>query len=245
MKGVRSYERSLARSRLARSREDRPEVFTLHGRQWDLLDDVFAPPFSPSTGVAMDLLGLTGSGRPPAGSFLEIGCGTGVIAVSAALAGCDPVVAADINPHAVRNTGLNAARHGVAGRVRALQSDLFAGIPEAARFDTVYWHSNFVLAPPGYRHRDDHERAYVDPGYEAHLRYLRQAPRRLAEGGRVLLHFSSRGDLEALRLSVAGDGKDLRPIASATVREGTRGTEAVEYTLLELITAAGRPAASH
>lgn len=236
MKGVRSYERSLARSRAAHSREDRPEVFTLHGRQWDLLDEVFAPPFSPSTGVAMDLLGLTGSGRPPSGSFLEIGCGTGVIAVSAALAGCDRVVAADINPHAVRNTELNAARHGVAGRVRALRSDLFAHLPEADRFDTVYWHSNFVLAPPGYRHRDVHERAYVDPGYEAHLRYLREAPRRLTEGGRVLLHFSSRGDLATLRHSVADDGRDLRPIASATVREGT---EDIEYTLLELITAAG------
>ncbi|MBX9396641.1 class I SAM-dependent methyltransferase [Streptomyces sp. TRM72054] len=235
MESVRSYERSLARSRASRTRHDRPEVFTLHGRAWDLLDDVFAPPFSPSTGVAMELLGLTGTGRPPAGSFLEIGCGTGVIAVSAALAGCDRVLATDINQHAVRNTELNAARHGVAGRVRALRSDLFAGIPATARFDTVYWHSNFVLAPSDYHHRDVHEQAYVDPGYEAHLRYLRQAPDHLTEGGRVLLHFSSRGDLALLRRSVADDGRELRTVASATVREDT---ENVEYMLLELITAA-------
>ncbi|WP_051093885.1 MULTISPECIES: methyltransferase domain-containing protein [unclassified Streptomyces] len=151
------------------------------------------------------------------GSLLEVGSGTDTIAVSAALPGCARVVASDINVHAVRNAALNATRHGVADRVRAVHSDLFAQLPAEERFDTVYWHSTFGLAPTGYRYRSDHERAYVDPGYAAHRRYLSQAPDRLIPGGRALLHFSSRGDLTTLHRIARETGRQLRPLRSVTV----------------------------
>src|SRR6185312_1290822 len=63
MMAVTSYLRSLERSRHARTRMDRPAVFTMCGREWDLLPDVFAPIYSPSTGAALEFLGL-GSGSP-------------------------------------------------------------------------------------------------------------------------------------------------------------------------------------
>lgn len=232
MSEVRSYLRSLERSQDSLTREDRPRTFTMNAREWDLLDEVFAPPHTSSTGAAMGLLGLAGPRREPwHGSLLEIGCGTGVIAVSAALAGSPRVIASDINPHAVRNTALNAARHGVADRVRAVHSDLFAGLADDERFDTVYWHSNFVLAPPDYRYRSVHEQAYVDPGYAAHRRYLEEAPLRLAPGGRALLHFSSRGDAKALRRAARECDRELRELSSTTVRDGA---VPVEHTLLEV-----------
>ncbi|MFF7436989.1 50S ribosomal protein L11 methyltransferase [Streptomyces sp. NPDC008122] len=204
-------------------------------REWDLLDGVFAPPFSPSTGVAMELLGLTGPGREPwRGSFLEVGCGTGVIAVSAALAGCDRVTALDISEQAVRNTGMNAARHGVADRVKVLHSDLFDGLAGGERFDVVYWHSNFVLAPSAYRYETMHERAYVDPGYRAHRRFLAEAPSYLTGGGRVLLHFSDRGDLASLHAIAEECGRELRALRGRSDREGG---DAVEHTLFEIASA--------
>ncbi|GGX00086.1 methyltransferase domain-containing protein [Streptomyces noursei] len=232
MSEVRSYQNSLQRSWDSLTREDRPNVFTMNGREWDLLDQVFDPTHTASTAVAMALLGLSGSPSWPwAGSLLEIGCGTGAIAVSAALSGCERVIASDINPHAVRNAALNAARHGVADRVRAVHSDLFAGLPADERVDTVYWHSNFVLAPPDYRYRSVHERAYVDPGYTAHRRYLAQAPDRLAPGGRALLHFSSRGDLTALRRIATETGRELRLLRSVTVPDAG---DMVEHMLWEV-----------
>ncbi|MER7536368.1 50S ribosomal protein L11 methyltransferase [Streptomyces sp. NPDC097704] len=213
-------------------------------REWDLLDGVFAPPFSPSTGVAMELLGLAGSDREPwRGSFLEVGCGTGIIAVSAALAGCDRVTALDVSEQAVRNTGMNAARHGVADRVKVLHSDLFDGLAGGdgadglaggERFDTVYWHSNFVLAPSAYRYETMHERAYVDPGYRAHRRFLAEAPSYLAGGGRVLLHFSDRGDLASLHAIAEECGRELRALRGRSDREGE---DAVEHTLFEIASA--------
>jgi release factor glutamine methyltransferase len=123
---IQDYRLSLRRSTAARTDPDRPSVFSLAGREWDLLAGVFAPAYSPTTGFSLELLDLGAEPRRPAyGSLLEVGCGTGV---SAALAGCPRVVASDINPAAVYNTRLNAERHRCAGNVKAIQSDLFAGL---------------------------------------------------------------------------------------------------------------------
>ncbi|QLE74380.1 methyltransferase domain-containing protein [Streptomyces rectiverticillatus] len=247
MTGVRDYRLSLERSRQALVREDRPAAFTMCGREWDLLPEVFAPIYSPATGIALDFLGLAEtsaetesrrfSGAPGAlrGSLLEIGSGTGVVAVAAALAGCARVVAADINPAAVLNTSMNAARHGVSGRVRAFRSDLFDQLDPGERFDTVFWSSNYVLAPVEYQPRTMHERAYIDPGYAAHSRFLEEAPGLLAPGGTVLLHFSSRGDVPALRRIADRCGRRLDVVRRTVVREGEHE---VEHMLLEVTPAA-------
>ncbi|GGX60400.1 methyltransferase domain-containing protein [Streptomyces hiroshimensis] len=247
MTGVRDYRLSLERSRQALVREDRPAVFTMCGREWDLLPEVFAPIYSPATGIALDFLGLAEtsgeagprgySGAPGAlrpGSLLEMGSGTGVVAVAAALSGCARVVAADINPAAVLNTSMNAARHGVSGRVRAFHSDLFDQLDPGERFDTVFWSSNYVLAPVEYQPRTMHERAYVDPGYAAHRRFLEGAPGLLAPGGTVLLHFSSRGDVPALHRIAGRCGRRLDVVRRTVVREGEHE---VEHMLLEVIPA--------
>ncbi len=239
MSGTQSYVRSLERSRLSLTRPDRPAEFDLMGLRWDLLDEVFAPVFSPSTAVALDLLGLADAAPGDwSGSFLEIGCGTGVIAVRGALAGCERVVAADVNPRAVENAALNAVRHGVADRVRAVRSDLFSALQQE-RFDKVFWSSNYVRAPEDYTYRCMHERAYVDPGYRAHRRYLAEAPRLLAPGGRVLLHFSSRGDLDELYGIAREYGRELRVVRSVELVEGEYGDDVVEHLLLEVLAGGG------
>jgi release factor glutamine methyltransferase len=202
------------------------------GREWDLFPDVFAPIYSPSTGAALEFLGLGESlGLPRAGSFLEIGSGTGIIAVSAALAGCDRVVATDVNPAAVMNTAANAARHGVRDRLTATHSDLFDRLDQRERFDVIFWSSNYVAAPADYEYKNVHERAYVDPGYRTHRRFLAQAPRRLAPGGAILLHFSTRGDMAGLRRCAAENGQSLRVLRSAVIQEGD---VSVEHMLIEV-----------
>jgi release factor glutamine methyltransferase len=223
------YRESLARSRQARTSPDRPNEFRMRGRDWDLLDDVFAPVFSPSTEVFLDLLG--DRRLPVGGSLLEIGTGCGIIAVEAALAGCRRVVAADINLRAVRNAERNAERHGVTGRVSCRRSDMFAGLAAGERFDLVFWHSNFVLAPPGHRYDNDHDRAYVDVGYDAHRRYLAEAHDWARPGtGRVMLGFSTRGDERLLRRLAADAGRVLHPVAERGVVEGPY---TVTYRLIE------------
>jgi release factor glutamine methyltransferase len=213
------YRGSLRRSEHSRTRPDRPRVFDLAGLSWDLLDSVFPPVFSPSTEALLDLMEF-----PVGGTLLEVGCGAGVIAVSAALAGCARVVATDINPEAVRNTELNAARHGVADRVHCAAGDLFDPLAPDERFDVVFWHSNFVPAPTWLTGLDMHDVAYVDTGYRAHRRYLAEAPSR---GELALLGFSSRGSIESLR--EMGGNVDLVRSKAVTEEDGV-----VEYQLLRL-----------
>ncbi|MEU6818049.1 methyltransferase domain-containing protein [Streptomyces sp. NPDC046860] len=234
---MRSYEKSLERSRLSLHRPDRPREFTMLGRRWDLLDHVFAPPYSPSTRTALELLGLDSAApsgtpvplAPDAPAFLEVGSGAGVIAVQAALAG-HRVSAVDVNEHAVRNTALNAVRHGVEDRLEAVHGDLLAPFA-GRRFDRIFWSSNYVLAPEEYVFHSDHERAYVDPGYRAHRRYLTEAVRHLTPVGRALLHFCDRGQLDVLTRIAAEQGRALRTLAGRTVQEGEC---AVRHVLIEI-----------
>lgn len=221
-----AYIRSLERSRHSSTRTDRPRVFSLAGREWDLLDSVFPPVYSQSTATFLELLDV-----PVGGSMVEVGCGAGVIAVSAALAGCARVVATDVNPEAARNAELNAARHGVADQVRCAPGDVFGALAPEDAFDLVFWHSNFVLAPPDLDGLTAHDLAYVDPGYRAHRTYFAEAPRRVRPGGRALLGFSSRGDLERLRALADTANVRLDPIASRRVTEPDM---VVEYQLLRL-----------
>ncbi|MEZ7004000.1 methyltransferase [Streptomyces sp. SCSIO 75703] len=231
MSEITSYLRSIERSRDSMRPEHRPGVFSLRGRQWDLLDTVFSPPHAGTTEIVLDLLGLGTPAAPPwRGAFCEIGSGTGVVAVTAALAGCERVVACDINPEAVANTARNARRHGVGHRVHCVHSDLFAGLPDES-YDTIVWSSPYVRAPEDHRFGSPLERAYVDPGYAAHRRYVEEAPRRLTRGGRALLHFSSRGDLDALARIAAEAGRRLSVRERHAVVD--RG-DPVEHYLLEI-----------
>ncbi|MET3665048.1 50S ribosomal protein L11 methyltransferase [Caulobacter sp. 1776] len=58
---------------------------------------------------------------------LDLGAGSGLVAIAAALAGAGEVSAADVDPYAVRATRLNAAANGVA--VEAIHDDLTAAEP--------------------------------------------------------------------------------------------------------------------
>lgn len=58
---------------------------------------------------------------------LDLGAGSGIVAIAAAKAGARTVIAADIDPRAVAATGLNAALNGVT--VETLLADLAAGPP--------------------------------------------------------------------------------------------------------------------
>jgi len=235
---VREYLTTLERSRESMAMRRRASTFVLHGREWDLLPDVYAPDHSPSTEIAWELLSRATQRRPPE-SLLEMGCGAGVIAVTAALQGSTRVVGVDINPAAVRNTRLNSVRHGVDDRVHAVQGDLFDALPpsekgdKGAKFDVIFWSSPSVLAPTDYEYRHVHERAYVDAGYATHQRFLAQAPRWLNPGGSALLHFSTRGNLVALLRAAHTHRRGLHILRSVVRRDDGL---AIDHMLIEITT---------
>ena len=79
----------------------------------------------PTTRLCIELM----LDRPAHGSFADVGCGSGVLAIVAAKLGWEPVLALDNDPAAVQATAENAARNDVAVEPRLL--DLRAGqVPE-------------------------------------------------------------------------------------------------------------------
>ena len=76
------------------------------------------------------------------GKLLDVGTGSGILAIAAALLGAADVVAVDIDPDAVRVAKENVALNGLSGRISVREGDLLQGLNE--RFDFA---AANILAP--------------------------------------------------------------------------------------------------
>lgn len=212
----------------AEGEADGPKEFDLLGLRWDLLPGVFAPFHSHSTASYTEWLPL-----PEGGSMLEMGCGSGVTAVYAALRGCARVTAADISAAAVRNAAVNAARHGVADRVRSVRSDMFDALDPDERFDVVFWNSSAIPAPATFTYTSDIEWSIFDREYASHRAYLTQGRERLTERGRLFLGFNTNGDRDRLEALAEEAGLRVEELRSRTTTYGEGHT--ARFMLLELV----------
>jgi release factor glutamine methyltransferase len=147
----------------------------------------------------------------PQPSVLDIGTGSGCLAVAVAKY-CKQarVTAIDIDGEALRLAARNATKHGVAERVKFLEGDLFAPLPEGENFD-------FVLSNPPYIPRGDiaglavgvrdyepHRALDGGPnGLEVLTRLVQEAPVWLRPGGYLIVEIGApqeapaRGQIEA------------------------------------------------
>ncbi|AYO82697.1 class I SAM-dependent methyltransferase [Methylobacterium brachiatum] len=62
---------------------------------------------------------------------VDFASGSGLVAIAAARAGAQSVVASDLDPFAVAAIGINAAANGVAAQIRPVSTDLLGTAPEA------------------------------------------------------------------------------------------------------------------
>ena len=76
--------------------------------------------------------------RQPQASVLDMGCGTGILAIAAAKLGFPRVTAVDNDPAAVRVTRANAAGNGVADRIECIQADMAIATVAEFRADRTY-----------------------------------------------------------------------------------------------------------
>ncbi len=98
-----------------------------------------------TAGCLLALDGLLKRARPR--RVMDLGCGTGVLAIAAARATGQPVLATDIDPEAVRVTLANARTNGVAHLVRGVAAPglKHRAIAEAAPFDLIL--ANILARP--------------------------------------------------------------------------------------------------
>jgi ribosomal protein L11 methyltransferase len=70
-------------------------------------------------------------------TVLDVGSGSGILAIAAALLGSGPVTAVDIERVAVRATRENAERNGVADRIAVAEGSVGRGGPVVGTYDLV------------------------------------------------------------------------------------------------------------
>jgi methylase of polypeptide subunit release factors len=124
---------------------------------------------------------------------IDVGTGTGILALAAARAGAENVVAADINPNAALNADENARSNGLGGRVVGLCSNLLAALAPRPLFDVI------LSSPPKHagEPRDLTDRGWhAGPAYRDVAALFDQARERLKPGGRLYVMVSSDSDLD-------------------------------------------------
>ncbi len=97
----------------------------------------------------------------PGISALDLGCGSGILSIAAALLGARQVLALDIDPIAVQATQENAAENGVATQVITQQGSLETILGSARRFDLVVVN---ILARTIIQMCDQHLGEVIRPG---------------------------------------------------------------------------------
>lgn len=129
--------------------------------------------------------------------FLEIGCGTGVFAICAALDGAEVVVALDINPNAVANTIENGQLHGVTERLTVLEGDMFSPLNKEQLFDVIFFNIPFCHRNCTVEDLSLLGKSLYDPGHEILHRFLFEGGKHLNESGKMLLTYSTtHGDID-------------------------------------------------
>ena len=114
---------------------------------------------------------------------LDVGTGSGVLAIFACIAGASRCVALDINVDAVRNTRINAEKHGLATQIDTRTSDGLATLTDDEQFD-------FVIANlPGRSLEavDFVEGAQWDGGYRVHKAFFTNIAKHLKDGAQILM----------------------------------------------------------
>jgi ribosomal protein L11 methyltransferase len=91
---------------------------------------IFGSGLHPTTRSCLRALSLLYSAIKPS-KVLDLGTGTGILAIAAAKLGAERVVALDLNPMAISTAAANCERNGVADTVRVIRGDARDRLPGA------------------------------------------------------------------------------------------------------------------
>lgn len=119
----------------------------------------------------------------PGVTVLDVGTGTGALAVLAAKRGASSIVAVDFAQVALRNAKQNVARLGLEDRVDVRSSRVFSSIAPTDRFDVI------VANLPGRNKTavDETSAAQWDTDYQTHRALFEEAGLHLQPGGKIYM----------------------------------------------------------
>jgi len=122
-------------------------------------------------------------------SFLDVGTGSGIIALMAASSGASQVLGVDVNPAAVELARKNTSENNIKN-IEFRISDLFENVSE--KFDVIAFNPPYLPVSEG----GELARAWSggEKGVEVIERFLGEVSSHLSEGGRFLILLSSLND---------------------------------------------------
>lgn len=150
----------------------------------------------------------------PGESVLDVGTGSGVIAVFACYAHAGRVLALDINPAAVRSATHNAREHRFDSIMEVRHSDLFDAAG-SEQFDVI-------TANLPFRNKAAHDvvaRSQWDTAFQTNTRFFREAGKHLKPGGRIYFAHSNFGDVDEVKRLAAEAGFSIELLASSVPGE--------------------------
>lgn len=184
--------------------ETKPYEIEVDGHTLTVLPNVFSPKyFTDSEYFAREIAKIS-----ECKSILEIGTGTGIVAVSAAMAGASLVVATDINPAAVENARINAKNQAIEVDVRL--GSLFDPIAEDEKFDIIFWNHPFNKSEEEVD--DILLRVGFDHDYRGVKQYLCEGHQHLVQGGKLLLGTGGFADREEINAFARECGYEVREV---------------------------------
>ena len=145
---------------------------------------------------------------------VEVGTGSGILAISAGKSGASLVLALDINPAAVAGARQNADANDVGAILSTRVSNLFSAVLPHEKFDVV------ISSPPSFEGepRDMADRAWhAGPGYRDIRMLFDQAAHYLAPGGAMYLLASSDTNVPYLQHRARQAGFDWNLVAEKSI----------------------------
>lgn len=146
----------------------------------------------------------------PGATVLDVGTGSGVIAIHACYLGAARVLAVDVNPAALRSASHNVREHGFSHVTEVRHSDLFEQVGDE-KFDIITANLPFraKLAP------DLVARSQWDTGFQTNTRFFQQVRKHLKPEGRIYFAHSSFGAPDCIASLAAQAGLSYTIVASS------------------------------
>ena len=202
---------------LAESQEKGTHYVGFRGKSLIVRPNVFSPKYFHDSHFFANKIPIT-----PGQSFFEVGPGTGIASISAALNGAKRVFAIDSNSDAVKNTQENARRYGVQDKIEVHHGNLFTIYDEGEiteKFDSIFWNVPFGFIRES-KQLTPLEEAVIDPFYGKITKFVETAPDHLNPEGHLYIGFSNTlGFPLLLKTILSENGFDYDIIAKTKSKE--------------------------
>jgi len=140
---------------------------------------------------------------------LDVGTGSGVIAVFACYSGAGKVVAVDINPAAVKSAKHNAKLHGFEKTMKVKRSNLFSALKDE-QFDVI-------TANLPFRNKSAHDivaQSQWDTDFKTNTQFFKEVGRHLKPDGRIYFSQANFGAISEIKKLAKEAGFSVRAIGN-------------------------------